>query len=83
MDDKQAKLDREEEIQNKFARLEEMQRQLDQMEERAERNRGAAVLMSDLVNAGVVKQSAENSFVVQGPDGELKFDYPNEEDDRQ
>ena len=31
--------------------------------------------MSDLVNAGVVKQKDENSFVVQGPDGELNFDY--------
>ena len=34
--------------------------------------------MSDLVNAGVVKQMAEHSFIVQGPDGELNFDYVKE-----
>ena len=33
------------------------------------------MLMSDLVNAGVIKQKAENSYVVQGRDGELNFDY--------
>ena len=38
-------------------------------------NKGAAMLMSDLVNAGVIKQKAENSYVVHGHDGELNFDY--------
>jgi hypothetical protein len=31
--------------------------------------------MSDLINAGVVKQKDEHSFVVQGHDGELNFEY--------
>ena len=31
--------------------------------------------MSDLVNANIIKQKAENSYVVQGREGELAFDY--------
>ena len=74
-DDDQVKLDRENEIRTKFAQLDQLQQQMEQMQQQASENRAAAVLMSDLVNAGVVKQKAENSFVVQGPDGELNFDY--------
>ena len=73
--DSQVQLDRENEIRTKFAQLDQLQQQMEQMQQQANDNRAAAVLMSDLVNAGVVKQKAENSFVVQGPDGELNFDY--------
>ena len=45
------------------------------IQQQADDNHAAAVLMGDLVNAGVVKQSADHSFVVQGPNGELNFDY--------
>jgi len=38
-------------------------------------NKDAAVLMSDLINQGVVKQVGPSSFVAQGAQGELKFDY--------
>ena len=44
-------------------------------EEQAVANKSAAVLMSDLINAGVVKQNGQNSFIVHGHDGELNFDY--------
>ena len=74
-DDEKAKLDRENEIRTKFAQLDQLQQQMAQMQQQANDNRAAAVLMSDLVNAGVVKQKAEHSFVVQGPNGELNFDY--------
>ena len=40
-------------------------------------NKDAAVLMSDLVNAGVVKQKGPSTFVVQGAQGELNFEYGN------
>ncbi len=43
------------------------QQQANELQEQAARNRDAAVLMGDLVNAGVVKQKSDNSFVVQGP----------------
>jgi len=46
-----------------------------QVQQEADHNKGAAMLMSDLVNAGVIKQKAENSYVVHGHNGELNFDY--------
>ena len=49
--------------------------QLAHTEHQANVNKDAAVLMYDLVNAGVVKQTGQNSFIVQGREGELNFDY--------
>ena len=73
--DKKAELDRENEIRTKFARLEQVEMQLAHTQQQANDNRDAAVLMSDLVNSGVVKQTGQSSFVVQGREGELNFDY--------
>ena len=52
----QDELDRENEIRTKFARLNQVERELEQTQEEASINRDAAVLISDLINAGVVKQ---------------------------
>ena len=53
-----------------------LQAQTNQIQEQAAVNKSAAVLMGDLVNAGVVKQTGEGSFVAQGADGqEINFDY--------
>ena len=71
----QEELARENEIRTKFARLTQFERELQQTQEQAAINHDAAVLMGDLVNAGVVKQKDDNSFIVQGPQGELNFDY--------
>ena len=72
--DEQAALDEENRVRSERARLiqleQEMQlaqQQANELQEQAARNRDAAVLMGDLVNAGVVKQKSDNSFVVQGP----------------
>ena len=55
--------------------MHQAQQQAVQAQQQADDNRTAAVLISDLINAGVVKQNAERSFIVQGHDGELNFDY--------
>ena len=73
--DRKDELDRENEIRTKFARLEQVEMQLAHTEHQANVNKVAAVLMGDLVNAGVVKQTDQSSFVVQGREGELNFDY--------
>ena len=72
-------LKHENDVRTKFARLEQVERELQQMQEEAAMNRDAAVLISDLINAGVVKQKAENSFVIQGAQGELNFDYSQQQ----
>ena len=73
--DEQAKLDEENANRARAAKIEELEYQLQQAEHDKDSNRGAAVLMSDLINAGVVKQTDQSSFVVQGREGELNFDY--------
>ena len=74
-DDEEAKLEEETANRARAAKIEELEYQLQQAEHEAENNHGAAVLMSDLVNANIIKQKAENSYVVQGREGELAFDY--------
>jgi len=59
-------LDRENETRSKAARLNQVEHELEQVQEQAAINRDAAILMSDLVNAGVVKQKGPGTFVVQG-----------------
>jgi len=74
-DEEKAKLDHENDVRSKMARLDQLEQQMAQVQQQADENRGAAVLMSDLVNAGVIKQKAANSYVVHGHNGELNFDY--------
>ena len=37
--------------------------------------------MSDLINAGIVKQIATNSFMALGPKGEQYFEYEGHQQD--
>ena len=74
-DDKEAKLEEENANRARVAKIEEQEYQLQLAQQEADHNKGAAVLMSDLVNAGVIKQKAENSYVVQAHDGEWNFNY--------
>ena len=55
--DKKAELERENEIRTKFARLDQVEMQLAHTEQQAEVNKDAAILMNDLVNHGIVKQT--------------------------
>ena len=56
--------EKENEIRTKFARLDELEMQMAATQEQAATNKSAAVLMSDLISAGIVKQTNQNSFVV-------------------
>ena len=47
-----------------MARLDQVESELKVMEEAAQSNKGAAILMSQLINAGVVKQDDEATIVV-------------------
>ncbi len=66
-------------MRTKYARLNQVERELEQVQEEASINRDAAVLISDLINAGVVKQKTENQFVIQAAQGELNFDYSQQQ----
>ena len=74
-DDEEAKLEEENANRARAAKIEELEYQLQLTQQQADNNKGAAVLMHDLVNANVIKMKAENSYVVQGRAGELNFDY--------
>ena len=54
-----------EEIKAKLARLDQVEAELKAAEEAALSNKGAAMLMSQLINAGVVKQEDEATVIVQ------------------
>ena len=61
-----------------MARLEQLEAELAMMTQEAQQNKNAAVLMHDMVNAGVLKEEGENSFLVEGANGLQRFDYQNE-----
>ena len=58
-EDEQAALEKENQIRTQLARVQELQAQKEQMQDAAATNRGAATLISDLINAGIVKQVGE------------------------
>ena len=76
-DDEQAKLDEENANRARAAKIEELEYQLQQAEQEKGINHDAAVLMGDLIAAGVVKQNAQNQFSAIGPKGEKHFNYDN------
>ena len=54
-EDKQAEVAKENAMRTHMAQVQELQAQKEQAEHAAATNRGAAQLMSDLINAGIVK----------------------------
>ena len=82
-EDKQNELEKENEFRSNQARITELEAQLAQMEQQAEHNRSAAVLVNDLMKGGVVKQKGGSSFVADGVDGPVHFDYGNPDEDIQ
>ena len=61
-------------MRTKMALLAQLQAEKEQAEQAAKNNVGAANLMSDLINAGVMKQVGDSSFVAQGPNGDQQFE---------
>ena len=74
-DDEEAKLEEENANRARAAKIAELEYQLQQAEHEKNNNHGAAVLMGDLIAAGVVKQNAQNQFSAIGPKGEKHFNY--------
>ena len=56
--DEEAKLDEENAIRAKIARVDQLEYQLAQAESQVGVNKDAAVLLSDLISSGVLKQNA-------------------------
>ena len=85
---KQSELDKDNEYRSKIARLDMIEMQLAAAEEQAEigkqqlvaaeqqaqTNRQAANLVSNMINAGVIQQEDENSFVVAHGGSKTKFE---------
>ena len=63
----QDELAKENETRAKFARLNQVEAELEQTQQQAAVNRDAAVLVHDLINAGVVKEKGQGSFLINGP----------------
>ena len=74
-EDKQEELAKENAMRTHEAQVQELQAEKEQAQQAANSNRSAAILMSDLINAGIVKQVSGSSFIAQGPNGEQQFDY--------
>ena len=72
--DEAAELAKENEYRSKMARLDMVEQQLVAAEDQARINRQAASLVSDMINAGVIKQEDENTFVVANQDQEQRFE---------
>ena len=79
-EDKQEELDKENEYRSKVARLEMIELQLQASEEQVRVNRQAADLVSDMINAGVIQQESENTFVVANNNQEQRFDMAQQPD---
>ena len=75
---KQSELDKENEYRSKMARLDMVELQLAAAEERAQTNSQAANLVSDMINAGVIQQEDENSFVVAHGGSKTKFEVESQ-----
>ena len=69
-EDKQEELAKENAMQTHEAQVQELQAEKQQAQQAANSNRSAAILMSDLITAGIVKQIDGSSFIAQGPNGE-------------
>ena len=77
---KQEELDKENEYRSKVARLEMIELQLQASEEQVRVNRQAADLVSDMINAGVIQQESENTFVAANNNQEQRFDVAQQPD---
>ena len=88
-DSQAADLEKENAVRAKMARLDEVERQLaaheaaledaqsqlQQNQEQLQLNEGAAVLINDLMKAGIVRQESDHAFVANNAEGERRFDY--------
>ena len=76
--DTASKLDEENAIKTKLARLDEMELRMAQYEEQLSQARTLSTLVEDLKSAGVVRQEGDFSFVAKDREGDdQRFQYQN------
>ena len=78
--DKEQEIAKENEYRTKMARLEQVESELLAVTQQAEVNKQAAVLVSDLINKGIVQQQADNTFVALSQEGPQRFDYDEQQE---
>ena len=64
---------REEETAIKLAELAELRSRVDHAEKTAQNNKAAAELMSQMINAGHVKQDTGNTIILNASNGQHRF----------
>jgi len=78
----QAEFEKDNVLRSKIARLNEVEAQLeaqqaalDIAQNQLQENEGAAVLVNDLMKAGIVRRESDHAFVANNAEGERRFDY--------
>ena len=81
----QAEFEKDNVLRAKIARLNEVEHQLeaqqvalDNSQRQLQENENAAVLVNDLMKAGIVRQESDHAFVANNAEGERRFDYQND-----
>ena len=72
-DEKQANFIKEQQIAAKLDNYEILQQKVQMMEQEAQSGKLAANLMTQLIHAGLIEQSAEDEFTVHGSQGDQQF----------
>ena len=79
-EEKQEELAKENEYRSKMARLDMVEQELLASQEQVRVNRQAADLVSDMINAGVIQQETESTFVVANSNQAQRFDVAQQPD---
>ena len=79
-EEKQEELAKENEYRSKMARLDMVELELQSAQDQVRVNRQAANLVSDMINAGVIQQEDENTFVFANNNQEQRFDVAQQPD---
>ena len=72
-EDQEEEAVRLEEQESQLAELASLRARIQEAEQQAETNKGAADLLSQMINAGHVAQSSENSVVINSANGAEEF----------
>ena len=73
-EEKENEVIKQQKLESDMRELSNLRNRVQEAEERAENNAGAAQLMSHLINAEVVKQDGQQSIIVNAVGGVQRFD---------
>lgn len=71
--EKEAEEAKQSEVNKKIARISQLEAQIDSLQNQANQGKAAADLMSQFMNAGLVQQTSDHSFLVHGSHGDRSF----------